>query len=114
MSSAVTEDVSCTQEGIMSQILIAFGQGTGCVRASQRAAMALRGRYYQHIAESGIIEKWRDHAMQVLERIRTIGRVAALKATERGDTTISEEDVIIAIVMVERESDTSWCPPRPA
>jgi len=112
MPPASQEDASYSQEGIMGQIWTAFGQGTGAVRTSQKAVMALHGRYFAHIATSGIIEVWGDNAMQVLERIRTIGRVAALKALGRGDSTVSEADVTQAMVSVELESDTSWCPPK--
>jgi len=106
---AAVEEYS--QDGIMAQIWVAFGQGTGMTRVSQTAVMVLHERYYAHIAKCGIIPDWGQHAVQVLERIRTIGRFAALKALERGDTTISEADVSAAIVAVEHDSDTSWCPP---
>jgi hypothetical protein len=99
-----------TQEGIMAQIWVAFGQGTGATRVSQKAVLALRARYFAEIEKR--LPEWGDHAAQVLERIRTIGRVSAFKATERADTTISEDDVKLAIDAVEIESDTSWCPPR--
>ena len=113
MPAAISEDgKDYTQEGIMAQIWVAFGQGTGCARVSQKAVMALRARYFDHIQTSGVIEVWKENAMQVLERIRLIGKIAALIAIQRGDTTISEADVQIAIVKVEVESDTSWCPPR--
>jgi hypothetical protein len=113
MPSASKEDTAYSQQGIMAQLWVAFGQGTGATRASQKAVMALYGRYFDRIASTGIVEVWGEHAMQVLERLRTIGRFAALKALERGDTTISEEDVNAAIEAVERESDTDYCPPRP-
>ncbi len=95
--AAVNEDTSYTQDGTIAQILVAFGQGTGMTRISQRAVMALHGRYFGHIDKSGILPVWTDHAVQVLERIRTIGKLAALKALERGDTTIGEADVNAAI-----------------
>ena len=112
MPPAIDEDFSYTQEGIMAQILVAFGQGTNFSRVSQKAVMALHARYFEHIQSSGILKVWKQNATQVLERIRLIGKVACLIATQRGDTTISEADVQIAIVKVEVESDTSFCPPR--
>ena len=113
MPAAINEDGNqYTQEGIMAQIWVAFGQGTGCARVSQKAVMALHARYFNHIKTSDVIKVWNENAMQVLERIRLIGKIAALIAIQRGDTTISEADVQIAIVKVEVESDTSWCPPR--
>jgi hypothetical protein len=99
-----------TQEGVLAQILVAFGQGTGLTRTSQRAVLAMRGRYLDQIEQR--LPEWGENAVQVLERIRTIGKVAALTATQRAATTISEDDVNAAIEAVERESDTSWCPPR--
>ena len=99
-----------TQEGVMAQIWVAFGQGTGMTRASQSAVMVLKARYFERI-DAQVLAEWETEAVQVLERIRAIGRVAALSATQRGDTAISEEDVTAAISSVERESDTSWCPP---
>jgi len=96
----------------MGQIWVAFGQGTGATRVSQKAVMVLYARYFDHIGTCGVVPVWGAHALQVLERIRTIGRVAALNALGRGDSTISEADVIEAIDRVELESDTEWCPPR--
>jgi hypothetical protein len=90
--AAVNEDTSYTQEGIMAQIWVAFGQGTGTTRVSQKAVMALHGRYFAHIAKTGIAAAWGDEAVQVLERIRAIGRLAALTTSQRGATTILEED----------------------
>ena len=112
MPPAGDEDFSYTQEGIMAQVLVAFGQGTGCARVSQKAALALQGRYFDHIQTSGIIKVWKQNAIQVLERIRLIGKIAVMISIQRGDTTISEADVQIAMVKAEVESDTSWCPPR--
>ena len=94
----------------MAQIWVAFGQGTGMNRTSQTAVLALHTRYFAEAEKRR--PEWGPNAVQVLERIRTIGKVALLKATERADTAISEEDVNAAIEAVERESDTSWCPPR--
>jgi hypothetical protein len=99
-----------TQQGIMAQIWVAFGQGSGMTRASQNAVLALEARYSGRIDQE-VLDGWGTEAVQVLERIRAIGRVAALSATQRGDTAISEADVTAAISSVERESDTSWCPP---
>jgi hypothetical protein len=108
--SLAQEDTQYTQEGIMAQIWVAFGQGTGPTRASQEAVLALRMRYFDKIEEHR--HEWGPNAVQVLERIRTIGKVAELQATKRAGTTISVDDVNEAIEAVERESDTSWCPPR--
>ncbi|HYU32425.1 MAG TPA: hypothetical protein VEW48_09690 [Thermoanaerobaculia bacterium] len=105
----LSEDAPYTQEGIMAQIWVAFGQGTGLTRTSQKAVLALQARYYEEIPK--YVSEWGEQAVQVLERIRAIGKVAAFKATERGSTVISEDDVNAAMPTVERESLTSWCPP---
>jgi hypothetical protein len=106
-----SEDTAYTQEGIMAQIWVAFGQGTGATRTSQKAVMTLKERYFAQIEKTGIAEEWGEQGVQVLERLRAIGRVAALLATQRASTAISEEDVISAMSAVERESLTSLCPP---
>jgi hypothetical protein len=113
MPPAIDEDSSYTQEGIMAQIWVAFGQGTNFSRVSQKAVMVLHARYFDHIQQSGIIPVWKEHAMQVLERIRLIGKCAAHSAVLRGDTTISANDVLEAVIKVQAESDTSWCPDIP-
>ena len=72
MPSASQEDTSYTQQGIMAQIWVAFGQGSGMTRASQKAVMALHARYFDHIASSGIQVVWGENAMQVLERYKAL------------------------------------------
>ena len=109
MPRASLEDSQYSKEGIMAQIWVAFGQGTGMTRASQKAVMVLHAKYFEHIDKH--LEEWGPNAVQVLERIRTIGKVAAHRAVGRADTTISEADVTEAIDAVEHESDSSWCPP---
>lgn len=109
--ATVNEDASYTQEGIMAQIWVAFGQGAGPTRTSQKAVMALHARYFAEAGKQEILSSWGKEAVQVLERIRAIGRVATLKATERASTVISEGDVNAAMLAVERESLTFLCPP---
>jgi histone H3/H4 len=101
-----------TQEGIMAQIFVAFGQGTGAIRVSQAAAVELRSLYFDAITADVVDKRWVEDGVQVLERIRAIGRLCWLKATERGDTTVSPEDVEAAAKTVEMQSDTDLCPPR--
>lgn len=102
-----------TQEGIMSQILVAFGQGTGTIRVSQDAALELRRWYFDAITEEIIDEEWETEAGQLLERARAIGSLAALKATEIGNTTISPQDVYDSAATVQEASMTELCPPPP-
>ena len=102
-----------TRDGIMAQISIAFGQGTGAIRVSQAAALELRRWYWDAITEEIIGTQWELWSLQVLDRIRAIGRLAALMATEEGSVRISADQVYEAAVKVQIESDTSLCPPIP-
>jgi hypothetical protein len=100
-----------TQEGIMSQIFVAFGQGTGMMRVSHEAVAALHDLYFDAITPDIVSTQWATQAVQVLERIRALGRLAALKAVTRGDTTVSAEDVSSSAPAVHAQSDTAFCPP---
>jgi hypothetical protein len=102
-----------TQEGIMSQILIAFGQGAGAIRVSQEAALELRRWYFDAITTQVINDKWGTEGGQVLDRIRAIGSLAALKATQAGATAVSAQDVYSSASTVQETSDTDLCPPKP-
>jgi hypothetical protein len=102
-----------TQEGIMSQIFVAFGQGTGATRVSHDAAVALRTLYFDAITTDVVSTRWAAEAVQVLERIRAIGKLAAFQSMQRGDTAISVADVQTAAATVQLTSDTEFCPPKP-
>lgn len=102
-----------TQEGIMAQIWIAFGQGAGAIRVSQDAAMELRRWYFDAITPEIINQGWETEAVQVLDRIRAIGSLAALKATTSGATAISPTIVYESASAVQDTSDTDFCPPKP-
>src|SRR4051812_28224672 len=60
-----------TTEGVLSQVYLAFGQGTGAVRVSQDACQALHDRYLPRI-DAALVARWETEAVQVLERIRAI------------------------------------------
>lgn len=100
-----------TIDGVMAQIWVAFGQGTGAVRVGHEAAWALRELYYDAIDET-VLSVWESEAVQVLERIRTIGRLAAALALEQAQIAISRETVLAAAAAVEAASGTSLCPTR--
>lgn len=102
-----------TQEGIMAQVWIAFGQGAGAIRVSHDAAMELRRWYYDAITPEVINEKWKTDAVQALDRIRAIGRLAALKAAGAGSTVIKPEDIYASAHKVQAVSCTPLCPPDP-
>ena len=104
--------MSYTKEGIMAQVWIAFGQGTGAVRVSQDAAMELHRWYYSAITDE-LLEKWDTEALQVLDRIRAIGSLSALMTIQQGSPTIRAKVVYEAAVQVQLRSDTPYCPPPP-
>jgi hypothetical protein len=102
-----------TQEGIMAQIWIAFGQGAGAIRVSQDAALELRRWYFNAITPQVIAKEWETEAVQVLDRIRAIGSLAALKATSAGGTAITPMEVYESASAVQETSLTPLCPPAP-
>lgn len=102
-----------TQEGIMAQIYVAFGQGTGAIRVSQEAALELHRWYFNAITPEIINQHWASQASAILDRIRAIGTLAALKATLDGSPTVRVQDVYSAALQVQAKSDTDFCPPPP-
>jgi hypothetical protein len=102
-----------TQNGIMAQIWVAFGQGTGAIRVSQDAAMELHRWYFDAITPQIVAESWDTAAVQVLDRIRIIGSLAALKAVSAGATAISPQNVYESAATVQQSSGTPLCPPEP-
>ncbi len=102
-----------TQDGIMAQIWVAFGQGTGAIRVSQEAALELHRWYFAAITPEIVAGTWDTAALQVLDRIRTIGSLAALKAVSAGATAISPQNVYEAAATVQESSGTPLCPPEP-
>jgi hypothetical protein len=101
-----------TQDGIMAQLWVAFGQGTGAVRVSQAAALELHRWYFNAITED-VVKNWGSWALQILDRIRAIGSLSALKAIQQGSPTISNVMVYEAALQVQIESDTPVCPAPP-
>jgi hypothetical protein len=101
-----------SKDGIMAQILVCLGQGTGAIRIEQEASLELRGRYYERITQE-VIDLWETEGTQVLERIRAIGRLAAAQTVSAGGTAIQAATVQLAAQQVERSSETIWCPMVP-
>jgi hypothetical protein len=98
-----------TKDGIMAQILVAFGQGTGFVRVSHDASVELRNRYYDRITPD-VIKDWEIYAVQVLERIRALGRLMASNAIAAGETSITGAGAVSAAArIVEVHSQTNLC-----
>jgi methionyl-tRNA formyltransferase len=102
-----------TQEGIMAQIWIAFGQGAGAIRVTQDAAMELRRWYFDAITPQVVDVEWETSAVQVLDRIRAIGSLAAMKATSAGATAIVPQNVYESAAAVQLSSGTPLCPDPP-
>lgn len=102
-----------TREGIMAQVYVAFGQGTGAIRVSQEAALELHRWYYNAITDD-VVENWGSWALQVLDRIRAIGSLAALTAIQQGSPTITVTLVFNAAVQVQLTSETPICPSVPS
>jgi len=102
-----------TQEGIMAQIWIAFGQGAGAIRVSHDAALELYRWYYEAITPEIVHERWKTDAVQVLDRMRAIGRHAAFLAAGDGSTVIKPQYVYEAASKVQAQSQTPLCPPEP-
>lgn len=101
-----------TKDGIMAQLWVAFGQGTGAIRVSQDAAMELRRWYYGGITDN-VVANWGTWSLQVLDRIRAIGSLAALKAIGQGSPTVSVMMVYESALTVQQKSDTPICPDVP-
>lgn len=101
-----------TRDGIMAQIFVAFGQGTGPVRVSQDVCTALSDLYQGRITDE-VIDRWETLAVQVLERFRALGRLMALNASRAGSTSIAGGEVETSAQIVERQSDTELCHPPP-
>ena len=102
-----------TKDGIMAQVYVAFGSGTGAIRVSQEAALELHRWYYNAITPA-VVADWGNVALQVLDRIRAIGSLAALKAILQGSPTITVMQVYESAVQVQLESDTPICPLAPS
>jgi hypothetical protein len=97
-----------TRDGVMAQIYVAFGQGTGGVRVSQDACVALHRKYYARITDD-VIKNWDTWGVQVLERFRALGRLMAHQAGAVGKTNIVGADVEGAARTVESQSRTPLC-----
>jgi hypothetical protein len=105
-------EMAYTKDGIMAQLLVSFGQGTGALHVSQDAALELRRWYYDAITDE-IVEKWDYWAPDVLLRMRAIGSLAALKAIQAGSITITAGMVYESALTVQETSDTPICPEPP-
>lgn len=85
--------MTATEEGMMAQIWIAFGQGAGAIRVSPEAALELRRWYFDAITPRIANEAWEVYAAYVLDRMRAIGQLAASKAASIGASAITPREV---------------------
>ncbi len=94
-------------DDVLGQVLIAFGQGTGAMRVPRKTVTAIRARYLAMADKA--LPRWEEDAVQALERVRAVGRLAAHLAVVRGDTRILAADFFRAAETVERDSGTPIC-----
>lgn len=96
--------MTATEEGMMAQIWIAFGQGAGAIKVSPEAALELRRWYFDAITPSITDKEWEAHAVHMLDRMLAIGRLAASKAASIGASVITPREVNeSASVLLERQ-----------
>ena len=99
-----------TLADVINQSMVAFGQGTDYLRVNHRACRRLATFMTNTNDRHRLTEVWQDQAVQVLERVRMIGRVAAAFATEEARTFINEDDVQRATLKVSLASKSGTCP----
>ena len=108
-ADANTKPRTYTPEDVVQQSLVAFGQGTNYLRVNAEAAQYVVDLMQATIERFRIQESWETEAVQVLERLRAIGRLAASYATQNGSTVITGEEVSRAAILVQRTSKTMIC-----
>lgn len=106
-----TEQSPAAKRDVLFQGLVAFGQGTGCLRVSRRAIRTFVNHYRPMIDRGPAVEVWEQEAREALERLRAIGRLAASRASTAGRITVDRQDVREAIDTVEDVSQTILCRP---
>lgn len=102
MSADVTLPQSWTTFRILTQIFVAFGQGSGHVMVSDEAISAAVADYVPRIEQAG---GWMGKAPNVLGTARFMGQAAAQRAIRGGRTIINAEDYQAARARVHEMSD---------
>ncbi len=102
-----------TPEDVIQQSLVAFGQGTSYMRVNREAAQYIVDLMKATVDRFRAHQTWETDAVQVLERVRAIGRLATHYATVAGQTVIDGENVSRAALMVQRISKSGSCPDGP-
>ncbi|MEM8930038.1 MAG: hypothetical protein AAGE94_02620 [Acidobacteriota bacterium] len=98
-----------TRQDVINQSLVAFGQGTQFMRVSAQACSVVTSVMNAVDEHQKLHATWGTIAVQVLERIRTAGRLAAARAVDDARTFISEEDVEVALRRVRATSKSGQC-----
>ena len=89
MTETVNLPQSWTTFRILTQIFVAFGQGSGHVMVSEEAIRATVADYVPRIESAG---GWMGKAPNVLGTARFMGQAAAQRAIGHGRTIITAED----------------------
>ena len=102
-------DQTYTQQDVIHQCLVAFGQGTNFMRVSSRACREFVRLMQISESQHAMHRTWGTDAVQLLERVRAIGRLAAALAVDQGTTVIEAEVVQRGFRKVRLVSKTGWC-----
>ncbi len=100
-------------EARFGQLMIAFGKGVGDLWVERGTVTAIRQCYaglaMKYARDPQFALKYERDAVQVLRKIETIGRVAALRATRDCRGTIFAEDFVEAERQVNIKGPTQHC-----
>lgn len=102
MSADVNLPQSWTTFRILTQIFVAFGQGSGHVMVSDDAIRAAVADYMPRIDQAG---GWMGKAPNALGTARFMGQAAAQRAIRGGRTIITAEDYQAARARAHEMSD---------
>lgn len=97
------------EEEILAQFHVALGQGSATLPMDHEALTAMDERYRPILTES-LRARWDEVGVQLLERLRAVGRLAAHLAGMEGRTAISAQDFLTATLRVESHSACPYCP----
>ncbi len=92
---------------MLGQALVALGQGMGAIRFPRQTVAAARAHFLGMAKRASAT--WDRDAVEALERVRMIGRLAAQLAVARGDVHVVEADFATAARSVETLSNTDIC-----
>lgn len=108
-SSNASKSRQSDREVVMAQVYTAFGQGTGEIRVSREACAELARQFEPHLEK--MLDGWDTKAVQILERVRAIGRGVRQASIMRHDTAARAVDVLEVAPRVKEVSKTEYCGP---